>query len=246
MALAILAVHSEWFTDNIGTIGQKDTKQQLRGKWIIELAEFAALAKAAGMEVVKSFISTQVDNYRPPYGRLPADFPRGCVFAATTNVDDWGQDETGARRFWPITCGEIKTNDIERDRDLLWGEAVALYRRGETFWLETSKLAELAEQEQSDRYNSDAWEPLIRRWLKDPIQSNDKDGHPVEPWDSSDQDSVTVTDILIHCIKKAPHQLSNADSQRIGRCLKVLKWKRRKVGPKGQQEGRYFPPSAKL
>ena len=98
--LRILA-GDEWFADEIADLGTKDSAQDLRGKWIVELAEVAALRRAA-LERMKAFISRNVDHYRPSYGRRSMDFPRQCVFAGTTNADAYLADETGNRRFWPV------------------------------------------------------------------------------------------------------------------------------------------------
>lgn len=66
MALCILG--GDWFSDDMPDLHSKDAAINLRGKWIIELGELAAIARSS-LEEVKRFITRQVDHYRAPYGR---------------------------------------------------------------------------------------------------------------------------------------------------------------------------------
>ena len=72
-------VGDEWFTDQITDLGTKDSCQDLRGVWVIELSELSAI-RPNEVERVKAFISRQVDHYRPSYGRRSVDFKRQGVF----------------------------------------------------------------------------------------------------------------------------------------------------------------------
>ena len=117
------------------------------------------------MSRIKSFLTRTVDRYRPPYERYVIDVPRQCVFAGSVNPDTYLRDETGNRRFWPIRCGQIDLEALRRDRDQLWAEALALYRQGAIWWLDDPELIAMARAEQEERYQSDAWDSLIDRWL---------------------------------------------------------------------------------
>lgn len=161
-ALAALA-GEDWFSDALPQMGTKDASSYLRGKWIVEVAELEAMRRE--VDAIKAFISRQVENYRPAYGREEVSEPRRCVFAGTTNKDDWHRDETGGRRFWPVKVGEIDVPGIERDRDHLWAEAVALYRSGERWWLE-GDVVEQAQAEVAERAADDPWRDDIERALR--------------------------------------------------------------------------------
>ena len=90
-----------WFNNSIDSINGKDALEQLQGSWIVELGEMQATKKADN-EAIKSFISRSTDKVRLPYARRAEEFPRQCVFSATTNDSEPLKDKTGARRFWML------------------------------------------------------------------------------------------------------------------------------------------------
>ncbi|SEI03408.1 VapE domain-containing protein [Paracoccus alkenifer] len=158
-ALNILA-GDEYFSDTMPDVHGKDAMQHLQGMWLVEVGELAALRKSE-VEDVKRFIAAKIDKYRPAYGRNVVEQPRTVVFAGTTNSDTYLKDPTGARRFWPIACGQIDLDGLRRDREQLFAEAVARYRAGERWWLEGNAEIALAQGETDDRQERDVWHDAV-------------------------------------------------------------------------------------
>jgi predicted P-loop ATPase len=219
-------VGAEWFTDQIADLGTKDSCQDLRGVWIVELSELSAI-RPGEVERVKAYISRQVDHYRPSYGRRSIDVPRQCAFIGTTNDTEYLSDPTGGRRFWPVTCTTIDVDAIARDRGQLWAEAVAAYHAGEPWWLEDAELRRAAEVEQEARRIEDPWEAIIAPWLESPKTQPDRDGYRA-PIDLEDG-RVTVTQILEHAIGQPAARQSKSDQMRVGKVLRLLGWTKRQT-----------------
>jgi hypothetical protein len=152
-----------WFADQISDLHGKDAAQDLRGKWIIELGELSAMTRS-DVERTKAFMSRSTDHYRPTYEKHAKDFPRQCVFIGSTNRDDYLQDDTGNRRFWPVRCGTIDLAHLRRDRDQLWAEAAVRFDAGERWWLDKG-VADAAHEEQAERVQVDPWRDIVLDWL---------------------------------------------------------------------------------
>ena len=230
----------EWFTDHISDLGNKDSRIELHGKWIVEMGELDRL-RHGPLERVKAFLTTRTDHFRAPWDRRADDHPRTNVFAASTNSDKPFTDETGNRRFWPVRCGDLDIDRLNRDRDQLWAEAYKCFQDGAVWWLETGELDALARQEQDERYEPGVWDEVILPWLEDPRQRYETDGGaqlPVMPFTSTTE-RVTITDILVHCIGKPVEKHTQADSNQVSRCLTHNGWIRKQSGRKAER-GNWF------
>jgi predicted P-loop ATPase len=218
---ALKVLGGDWFTDEIADFGSKDAAMQARGVWIIEIAELDSISRGE-VSKIKAFMSRGTDRFRPPYGKRVIESPRQCIFAGSVNHSVYLRDATGGRRFWPVTCGQIKFDELSRDRDQLWAEAVVRYRADETWWLDTPELNSAAEQEQADRYEGDAWEEPISSWLE-----------------VTDRKSVSVSEVLEICLLKPKANWTQFDKNRVSQSLRSLGWIRYKAGSKSRREWRY-------
>lgn len=160
-----------WFSDCITSMDGKEGMEQLSNVWIAELGELSGI-KRSDVESVKSYLSRQVDKFRPAYHRHEVVRPRQCVFFGTTNEDHFLRGDTGNRRFWiiPVDPALRKHGDwmdaIARDRDQLWAEAVANYRRGGRLILPAELEAEArARQEKFNEMEDDPLWGSLNRFL---------------------------------------------------------------------------------
>lgn len=138
--------------------------EAIQGKWIIVVNELDAM-RGVDATRVKDFLTIREDSYRGAYKAFVSDRPRQCVFAGTTNEKYYLGDSTGGRRFWPIATSNIDCDALRRDRDQLWAEAYAGYRKGERWWpAEHDEELEIR-TEQDARHDDDEWESAILRWV---------------------------------------------------------------------------------
>ncbi len=203
---ALATIGGQWYAEAASSVMDRDFYLALRGKLLIEIAELAAF-KRVEQEMIKAIITRKVDTFRAPYGRDAQDYPRRCVFAATTNDDSPFNDPTGARRFWPVQVGAIDLNAIRSMREQYFAEGVARFKRGES-WHEMPARCTPEVQEQFRR--EDAWEHDIRDWLQKAFR-----------------EQVTVREIATECLTIGTDKLSQLDQARILAALRVLGWKKK-------------------
>lgn len=205
---------SEFHSEVIANIQDKDFYQNLRGKWCMEFGELTPFRKADASHL-KQIITARYDNYRASYARFNRDYPRQNIFAGTTNENNYLIDPTGARRFLPVVCGSIDIAALKTDRNLLWAEAVHLFNSGADWWNIPN-----AEQEQEDRYQADSWEEVISQWL---VGKN----------------TVSINDILVGALEMPIGRHTKADQTRVGAIMTRFKWKKNRDTVGGQRIWRY-------
>ena len=228
-----------YYTDQLADLGSKDAAMQLRGVWIVEVSELDVLMRAES-STAKAFFSQSDDRFRLPYGRRIVTVPRQCAFIGTTNQDIYLKDATGNRRFWPVKTGKIHIEELTRDRDQLWAESVHRFRAGEAWHLQ-GEVVQAAAEEAEARLETDPWQSLVERFVRNPDQRRDFSGHPVEPFDSNPND-VTVFDVLVHGIGAAPDRINRAMQMRVASCLKLAGLVRVRPREDGKRVWRYVRP----
>lgn len=145
----------EWFSDSLSLADTRDktAAEKLQGVWIMEIGEMQGTRKA-DVDVMKGFISRQVDEYRAAYGRTVERRPRTCIICGTTNsTTGFLRDTTGNRRFWPVqvkrgsrlNVWDLTPNDIAQ----IWAETMAYVAEGEDSFLDADMEKEAAKAQQN-------------------------------------------------------------------------------------------------
>lgn len=205
-----------WFSDDLPDVtAGKDAQQHLRGKWLIEVSEMHAMDRAETARL-KAFITRQIEQYRPSFGRKEVFEKRQCVFVGTTNRDTYLRDETGGRRFWPVKTGAIDVDALERDRDQLFAEASARFHKGERWWPDKTFEQQHIMPEQAARYEADAWEENIGVYLE--IKTK-----------------VLIGQVAREALGIETPRIGTAEQRRIGAVLKQLGWEREAKDWKGNR-----------
>lgn len=157
-----------WFSDGIPDLTDKDAALNLQGQWIVEMGELSQMRKQ-DVEVVKAFLTRQIDKVRPPYGKRMVESKRQCVFFGTTNQEAYLKDKTGNRRFWPVKITDIDLEALKRDRDQLWAEALFAYDNTEELLYLTGEAKEESEQVQDSKMVEDQHDVIFSKlstWLQ--------------------------------------------------------------------------------
>ena len=209
----LVVLGGEWAMDTPFSLSDKEGMETIRGKWIIEIAELDSFNKAENT-TAKTFFSRRKDRFRLPYGHRSADFERSCVFAGTTNENEYFRDPTGNRRYWPVESGTYNHDALLRDRDQLLAEAVHRFLAGERFHPTFAEQEKYFSPEQDRRQVDDPWIAKIGRWLqsdagKESIMMN--------------RGRITMLLILQRCLNiDAGRMDQHSMATRVGRCMRKL------------------------
>lgn len=175
---------AQWYSDSFFTVEGKEAMDQLRGAWLIEIAELSGLKKSE-MTAIKAFVSKQEDQYRQAYGRNTTTYKRQCIFFGTTNEKDFVRNENGNRRFWVVPVGttEARLKPWELTADVVaqvWAEALTIYRAGtEPLYLNAEQTQDL--QVVQGRFSEpNELEAELREYLARPLPANFYDKTPEE------------------------------------------------------------------
>jgi predicted P-loop ATPase len=228
MALEILG--GEWYLALTQKLGGKDFTECLDGGWVIEIPDMSGF-KGADIETVKAFVALPFDRYRSAYAHFATTHLRQGVFAASTNRLEWNEDDTGARRFWPLTVVSVNLTLLREIRTALFAEAVYRYRHGEGWWDIPDAAAEQAQRRPEDPWEGKIWQRLKSTYT---IFTSTNPTRKAEF-------ALEAGDILTDIGVPVAQQDKKAEI-RVTSILKKLGWSKRHCRRHGRKGRYWYPP----
>ncbi len=202
----------EEFYQEIKTISGKEGIEAIRGVWIGEVSELMAMTRVKEAEAVKAYITSQKDNYRPPYAKHTQTIPRRCIFIGTTNNPQFLTDKTGNRRFYPVRVNSDGYAILDHEKEIreyirqAWAEAVHLYREGKLPPFARKEVLEQIRAAQEAAMEDDWRIGAIEQYLEDMKKAPNSTVTIIELWHRalnepdeskpSRGDSIAITQIL--------------------------------------------------
>jgi 5S rRNA maturation endonuclease (ribonuclease M5) len=219
--MSLRIIGGKWYVSLTASVMSNDFYEVFQGKMIAEIAEMESFGKAEATKI-KAMLTTQSDRYREKYGRHASEHPRQCIFAGTTNEKHYFKDTTGNRRFWPIRVSRINVEDLKKDRDQLFAEAVKRYKSGEKWFnvpLEETKA------EQDLRTIHDEWEEAISKMVSERYR---------------DEYGLTTSEIADGALNITIDKMNGIIQKRIGQIMHNLGFDQQVRRVEGSSRRRWF------
>lgn len=160
----------KWYTDSITDLKDKDNFAIMLRSLIVNDDEMVATQNSK-FEEIKKFVTAVHLEFRKPFDRRSERYPKNFIIARTTNEEEYLKDKTGERRFLPLFANpgtQLKhpARDLEDvEVDLIWGEAVALYKNGFSFSLTKEQEELIGSHRERFQYKDDV-EQAIETYLE--------------------------------------------------------------------------------
>ena len=157
--VAAICPHPDFFTEISLNEKEDDLARKMRGRLLGEISELRGL-NTRDVETIKAFVTRTHEIWTPKFKEFSTTFARRIVFIGTTNQEQFLADQTGNRRWLPVTVSKVNVQKIKEDCLQLWAEARDTF--GGVLWENAERLAK---ENQSNHMIVDAWFDVIQDWL---------------------------------------------------------------------------------
>ncbi len=159
--------------------------ENMNGVWFVTLDEIDRYTSQYGeQQSNKDFLGRKSDRHRMPWEPQAQDYKRQGIFIGTTNFigGQYLSDNTGNRRYWPVSTGKFRLKNLEKVVDQLWAEAFHRFQEKEQFWISSARMKELAKHEVLKRTMRDPWQDIVCDYLDIwEAQDDDDERTPLTP-----------------------------------------------------------------
>lgn len=233
-----LCADPRWFNDSKVQIDHTEGMKILHHAWVHELGEIDEMTSLKSAELIKAFVSSPADTFRPSYGKVPQTFPRRCIIVGSTNKEQVLNDPTGSRRFWVIPVGKRCDLDLlSANRDQIWAQAFHLCLQGVPHYL--APEFEAMRVDQSGRHQvENRYADLLLKILGFYLTAHRPKG-------------ITLNEIFSFLEGKLEEgkgfaRPNNADRRDLGACLRAAGWSVKSSWINGASSKCFTPPGDQL
>lgn len=157
--VAAICPNPDFFTEISFNESEDDLARKMRGRLLGEISELRGL-NTRDVETIKAFVTRTHETWTPKFKEFSTTFSRRIIFIGTTNQEQFLADQTGNRRWLPVTVGKVNVEKIRVDYLQLWAEARDSYSG--VLWQDAERLAK---ESQGKHMIVDAWVEVVQDWL---------------------------------------------------------------------------------
>ncbi len=208
--VAAICPHPDFFTEISLNEKEDDLARKMRGRLLGEISELRGL-NTRDIETIKAFVTRTHEIWTPKFKEFSTTFPRRIVLIGTTNQEEFLADQTGNRRWLPVTVGKVNVAKIREDHLQLWAEARDTFTGVQ--WEDAERLAK---ENQSNHLIIDAWFEVVQEWLAN------KNLIPQYGTEINYEGFVTTNQILLDVIELDKKGIHAGHQMRVAKILNSL------------------------
>lgn len=148
-----LSIGTNSFGDSSIDLQAKESVRRTYESWIYEYPELSSMFRKADVNALKTFITSNSQNFRLPYDKFFTKYPTRTSIIGTTNDEEIFIDDTGSRRFLVIHANWDRS-DWPSINKIDWGQ-VWLQARHE--YLEGKPIVMNHKEQQSNETENDKY-----------------------------------------------------------------------------------------
>ena len=116
-----LAIGTNSFGDSTIDLKSKESVRRAYESWIYEYPELSSMFRKSDVNMLKTFITANAQNFRLPYDKFFTKYPTRTSIIGTTNDEEIFIDDTGSRRFLVVHANWSR-NDWQQINAIDWKE----------------------------------------------------------------------------------------------------------------------------